>query len=74
MLWVDSTECVGVESSAVGSDWVEESIVGIKHLLCKSLEPFASNSTSVDTLFTVESDAELAVFHLIWGLVVEMLE
>jgi hypothetical protein len=74
MLAVDVAEWIGMECCSVGGNWVEESIVGVEHLLSQDLEPLAGYSTSVDTFFSMESNVELAVLEFLGLLVVKRLE
>ncbi|KAI6853418.1 hypothetical protein KC350_g77 [Hortaea werneckii] len=61
MLFVDVAVWVRMESCPVRSHRVEERIVRIEHLPCHGAEPFTGDTASVNTLFAVEADVELAV-------------
>lgn len=74
MLVVDTAELVGMESCAIRRDGDEKSVVGIKHLPRKNLEPFPSDTACIDSLFIVEANVEFTKLHLVAGLEVQRSE
>jgi hypothetical protein len=70
MLGIDTAHAVGMESSPVGCNWDKQCVVRIEHLPGHNLEPFPGNTTGVDTLLSVEPDAQLRILDFITSLVI----
>src|SRR6266508_3021137 len=74
MFRVDPRCLVGLVRQFVGSTRLEECIIGVEHLPCQDLEPFPCKTTSVNTLFIIETDTKFAIFNLFARLTLQIQE
>ena len=64
MFWIDPRIFVRLIRLLVSGARLEKSVVRVEHLSSQYLEPFSRQTTGINTLFVIESNAEFAVFDL----------
>src|SRR5271155_5581193 len=65
MFIVDVGALVWMESSRIGRHRSEKSIIWIEHLPCQNLIPFPSETTSINTFLTLESDIQTSILDFL---------
>ena len=65
MFRADTTHTAWVECRPIGSDRDKKSVIRIKHLPCHNLEPFSSDTTSINPFLAMEPDVQFSVFDLV---------
>lgn len=68
------TYFAGLIRQGVRSLRLEECVIGVEHLSGETREPFAGDSSSVDSLLVVESYAELSVLDFVSAATLKVVE